>query len=256
VATSSPAISATATTLEYATYRFNRRGAVVAVSERVAEDIVRYYHCEAPIHVIHHGVDLQLFSPDSRRRWRPDARAQHGFSGNEMVFLYVGDLRKGAGRCIQALSELEEGRLLFVSRTPAGPYQRMAEKAGLDSRVTFLGPTNKVERTYAAADALLLPTPYDAFAMVVSEAMACGLPVVVSREAGVSELIRHGVNGLLLDDAASVVELASHMRSLLRDRHYATRLGCNARNSVEPMSWDAVAAQTMQVYQDLVRKAN
>lgn len=243
---------AVATTLEYATYRFHRHVAVVAISERVAGDLVRYYHCKVPIHVIHHGVDLELFSPDNRRRWRPDARAELGFSDAEMVFLYVGDLRKGASRCIEALAQFDDGRLLFVSRSAAAPYQRLAENAGVAGRVTFLGPTQEVEKAYAAADALLLPTPYDAFAMVVSEAMACGLPVVVSREAGASELIQNGVNGLVLEDSTSVGELAGHMRSLREDRHRAAGLGCHARKSVEPMSWDAVAAQTMQVYRELV----
>src|SRR5439155_18617893 len=134
--------------------------------------------------VIYHGVDLKLFSPENRRRWRAGMRAQYGLSEDEMVFLYVGDLRKGARRCITALSRIPEGRLLFVSRTPASPYQRLAEDAGVANRVRFLRATNQVEKAYAAADAFLHPSPYDAFGMVVSEAMACGLPVVVSREAG------------------------------------------------------------------------
>jgi UDP-glucose:(heptosyl)LPS alpha-1,3-glucosyltransferase len=244
-----------ATTLEHVIYRFTRRRAVIAISNRVAQDIVRFYHCPPPIHVIYHGVDLQLFSPCNRPRWRPEIRARHGVPDREYVFLYVGDLRKGASRCIQALSKLGRGRLWLVSRTPAAPYQRIAEEAGVADRVAFLGATNHVERIYAAADALLLPTPYDAFAMVVSEAMACGLPVVVSREAGASELIEHGVNGLLLEDPTSVPEIAGHMRALLQDDLWAAGLGCAARKSVESMSWDSVADRTMRVYEELLGRA-
>ena len=105
------------------------------------------------------------------------------------------------------------------------------------------------EKAYAAADAFVLPTPYDAFAMVVSEAMASGLPVIVSQEAGASELIQHGVNGLLLQDA-SVSELARQMEFLERDRSWAANLGCAARKSVEGLSWDTVACQTMAVYRE------
>ena len=108
-----------------------------------------------------------------------------------------------------------------------------------------------MEKAYAAADAFVLPTPYDAFAMVVSEAMACALPVIVSREAGASELIKHGVNGLLLADA-TVSELAQRMDSLERDRPWAAQLGCAARKRVESLSWDTVAQQTMGVYQELL----
>jgi UDP-glucose:(heptosyl)LPS alpha-1,3-glucosyltransferase len=254
--------NAMGTTLEFGLYRFLRRSPVIAISRRVAQDLVDFYHCPAPIRVIYHGVDLDLFSPANRRRWRSEARAQYGLTDDEMVYLYVGDLRKGASRCIQALAQLNqpqalargtsEARLLFVSRSRTSMYQRMAEQAGIADRVLFVGPTNQVERAYAAADVFVLPTPYDAFGMVVTEAMASGLPVIVSREAGASELIQHRVNGLLLDAAGSVPELAGHMESLQSDRDWAADLGCAARRSVESLSWDVVAKQTEQVYKDLV----
>jgi UDP-glucose:(heptosyl)LPS alpha-1,3-glucosyltransferase len=240
------------TTLEHVLYRFARRSQVIAISNRVARDIAELYHCRAPIHVIHHGVDLDLFSPATRTRWRGEERARHGFSPDEMVFLYVGDLRKGGSRCIQALARLDHGRLLLVSRSRPDSYARMAEELGVRDRVIFAGPTNQVERAYAAADAFLLPTPYDAFAMVVTEAMASALPVIVSREAGASELIEHGVNGLLLADA-NIEELARNMQLLLDDRSAAGQLGCAARKSVENLSWDTVADQTMSVYEELLK---
>jgi UDP-glucose:(heptosyl)LPS alpha-1,3-glucosyltransferase len=243
--------NAVGTTLEYAMYRFAPRCQVIAISQRVARDIVELYHCGAPIHVIHHGVDLELFSPATRQRSRSEARAQHGFAEGDMVFLYVGDLRKGASRAIQALATLAEGRLLLVSRSRTESYQRLAKELGVSDRVVFAGPTNQVEKAYAAADAFVLPTPYDAFGMVVSEAMASTLPVIVSREAGASELIAHGVNGLLLSDA-SVSELAQRMGSLQRDRAWASKLGCAARKRVEGMSWDTVSRETMGVYRELL----
>jgi UDP-glucose:(heptosyl)LPS alpha-1,3-glucosyltransferase len=248
--------NAVATTLEYTTYRFARHSAVVAISERVANDLIRFYHCPAPIHVIHHGVDLEQFSPANRQLRRSEVRGRYGIAEDEVLFLYVGDLRKGAERCIEALSRLDRGHLLFVSRSSPADYQRLAEEAGLGSRVLFQGPTNQVERFYAAADALLLPTPYDAFAMVVTEAMACGLPIVVSREAGVSELIRHGTNGLLLENVGSGPELAGLMQSLLEDPGLRLALGREARKTVESMSWDSVADQTLKVYRELLENSN
>jgi UDP-glucose:(heptosyl)LPS alpha-1,3-glucosyltransferase len=245
-----------ASTLEYSCFHFAKKKHVIAISNRVKKDLVRYYGCPASIEVIYHGVDLDLFSPGNARRWRTEMRAGFGISEDETIFLYVGDLRKGASRCIQALAQLDRGRLLLVSRTRAEDYKKLADQAGVAGRVIFAGPTDNVERAYAAADIFLLPTPYDAFAMVVSEAMACGLPVVVSHEAGASELIDDGRNGVVLKDAIDVGELASHMNSLACDRPYARRIGEAARKSVEEMSWDVVANQTMKVYEDVVRRAN
>jgi UDP-glucose:(heptosyl)LPS alpha-1,3-glucosyltransferase len=244
--------NAVATTLEHALYRFARHAEVIAISNRVAEDLARYYHCTLPARVIYHGVDLKTFSAENRQQWRAAVRTQHALNPDEIVFLYVGDLRKGARRCILALSHLPQGQLMFVSRSPTEPYRRLAEQTRLASRVHFLGPTSQVEKFYAAADVLLHPTPYDAFGMVVSEAMASGLPVVVSREAGAAELVQHGVNGLLLNDLSSQQELAQHMLDLSQDRCFAAELGAAARKTVESHSWDGVAQQTMCVYRELL----
>src|SRR6202142_910308 len=84
-----------------------------------------------------------------------------------------------------------------------------------------------------------------------TEAMACALPGIVSRAAGVSELIQHGVNGLLLDDYSDAAELAQKMQLLIDDRALALRLGRAARHTVEKHSWDAAAERTMQVYREL-----
>jgi UDP-glucose:(heptosyl)LPS alpha-1,3-glucosyltransferase len=240
--------------LEHSMYRGARNSEVIAVSQRVARDLVEYYRCPAPIHVIYHGTDVELFSPETRARLRSQAKAKYGVPGDEFVFLYVGNLRKGARQCMQALARLDHGVLLCVSPTEPEPYRRFAQECGVADRVIFAGHTKHVEEAYAAGDALLLPSPYDPFALVVSEAMGCGLPVVVSREAGVSELIQPGVNGLLLDDMSSDAEWAGHMRSLSSDRPWAEALGRAARKTIEELTWDRVAEQTLDVYYALLDK--
>jgi UDP-glucose:(heptosyl)LPS alpha-1,3-glucosyltransferase len=238
----------TLSTLEHLFFRYARKCHVIAVSRRLADDIRMLYHCKAPMSVIYHGVDLRTFTPARENPIRSTVRAECGLAGEEMAFLFVGDMRKGGRQCIHALSRLPEGRLLFVSRTPDDAYRSLAGQLGVGERVHFLGTTDRVQEYYAAADALLLPTHYDSFGMVVTEAMASALPVIVSREAGAAELIQHGVNGLLLEDFTDPEELAQKMRLLIDDRALALRLGNAARRTVEPYSWDAVAEQTMQLY--------
>jgi glycosyltransferase involved in cell wall biosynthesis len=240
--------------LEYCLYRFARNSEMIAVSARVKQDIIRHYHCTAPVEVIYHGTDADLFSPQVRERWRGPAREQYGIPADEFVFLYVGQLRKGARLCIQALAQLQGGMLLCVSPSDPTPYREFAKECGQANRVVFAPHTQQVEQVYGAGDALLLPTPYDSFAMVVAEAMACGLPVVVSREAGVSELVQHGHNGLLLNDINSSQELAGHMRMIQDDRRLAGEMGQAGRKTVEKLTWDLVAEQTLGVYENLVRR--
>ena len=238
--------------LEHLFYRFARNCQIIAVSRRVAGDLQSLYHCTAPISVIYHGVDLETFTPAHENPLRSMVRAQWGLHPDEMAFLFVGDMRKGARQCVQALAQLPTGKLLFVSRSAIQPYQALVRGLGLTERVRFAGTSSQVEQFYAAADALLLPTHYDTFAMVVAEAMAAALPVIVSREAGASELIEPGVNGLLLEDFADAGELAAKMRLLSEDRDLAARIGLAARQTVEGHSWDNVAAQTMLIYERLL----
>src|SRR5262249_35042215 len=101
---------------------------------------------------------------------------------------------------------------------------------------------------FAAADVFLFPTIYDAFGLVLSEAMATGLPVITSPAAGAAELLVHDVNGLITEAPWAIDQIASHLKRLRDDTFARDRLGQAARKTVEPMTWDRVAQDTMAVY--------
>ena len=222
---------------------------VIAISRLVARNVAELYHCTAPTHVIYHGVDLATFSPATRGQFRRKKRRELGIADDEMVFLFVGNLRKGARHCIRALAQLKSGVFLLVSPSPPEPYRRLADQLGCGGRAKFTGASDRIAEAYAAADAFIFPTPYDSFGLVITEAMACGLPVITTREAGASELICHGENGLLLEDPTDPDELAAAMDRLRCNRNLADDLGRAAHYSVQGLRWDSVADQTMQVYQ-------
>ena len=215
----------------------------IAVSDRLRQDLETYYGARDNIHVIHHGVDIATFSPSNRALWRKTMRADLGVPEHETLFLFVGDFRKGVEVSLRAL---ERGWLVAVGSTPQALYRALAEELGRADRVIFRSATEEVARYYAAADVLLLPTPYDAFGMVVLEAMAAGLPVIVSEAAGVSELIRDGENGLILrnhSDLAALMERAAN----------TPELGARARETALQHGWDTVARATMAVYEQASR---
>jgi UDP-glucose:(heptosyl)LPS alpha-1,3-glucosyltransferase len=238
--------------LERDLYRGVKNHRIIAISRRVARDIAELYGCDTPADVIHHGVDLDAFSPETRARHRDEMRTMLGIPDEQMVFLFVGNMRKGAQQLIRALASLDSGIAVFTSASDPAPYRLLAEQLGCADRVRFPGPTNQVERVLAAADAFVLPTPYDPFALVCTEAMASGLPVIISREAGAAELVRHGHNGLILEDPGDSRDLSSKMDYLRRDRPRAAEMGRAARLSMETFSWDAVADLTMQLYRETV----
>ena len=230
-------------------WAFRTPGAtVIAVSRALAEDLRRHYGV-AHAEILPHGVDTQQFAPRICAAYRDEARSELQVMHDEVVFLYVGDLRKGFATAVRAMPSVRGSALVGVSRTRPASFLALAEREGVADRVRVLPPTDRIERWYAAADALVLPTPYDAFGMVITEAMACGLPVITTPLAGAAELIADGVHGLLVPSPTDAAAFGEAMRVLADDRERRARMGAAAAVLMAEHSWDRVAARTLEVYQ-------
>jgi UDP-glucose:(heptosyl)LPS alpha-1,3-glucosyltransferase len=225
------------------------RTRVIAVSDVVRRDIERLYDRHEPTTVIHHGVDLAQFNAGVRDRYREATRHALGTDDDTTVLLYVGDLRKGARTLIHAAARVPRAVVLLVTRTDPAAWLAEAHATGLGGRVRAVAPTDQIECYYAAADIFVLPTPYDAFGMVVTEAMACALPVVTTRQAGASEVIADGRTGVVLDDAFDADALADALLRLVADPAARARIGAAAAVAMQEHSWDRVADRTMRVYE-------
>ncbi len=214
--------------LEQQTYSPQNTRAVIALSHRVKEEVIRHYNFPGDrIHVIHNGVDIQRFQLNAPR---PE-------TGN-FVLLFVGSgfERKGLQFCIQALAKLPANvELHVVGKGSTRPYQSLAEKLGVASRVTFKGPIQHVEKIFPGADILVHPAIYEPFGNVVLEAMACGIPVVASKFVGASEIIIPGRNGMVVQDPGNIDELADAIRQLL-DRKTLEKMAVLARETAEAHS--------------------
>ncbi|HYL80565.1 MAG TPA: glycosyltransferase family 4 protein, partial [Candidatus Acidoferrum sp.] len=123
----------------------------------------------------------------------------------------------------------------------------------LAGRVTFVGPVPDPESYYAAADAMALPTFFDPFANVTLEAMASGLPVVTSRSNGASEILRPGVDGLVIDRADDVHALAEALASL-QDPARRAALGEHARETALKYPWEGPLGKTLEVYREVAER--
>ena len=159
----------------------------------------------------------------------------------ERVVVFVANEleRKGFVPLLRAVAQIGDAglRVLAVGRLNPREAAPTIERLGLSGRVQFTGPTSEVADFYAAADVFALPTKYEAWGLVVLEAMACGLPVLTSRLAGVSLTVQEGVNGALLDDPSDVDEITRSLRALLDGAH-ADRASISA--SVAGYRWSAL----------------
>jgi len=104
----------------------------------------------------------------------------------------------------------------------------LARDLGIGDRVHFLGARDDVRPWYGAADAFVLPTLYDPFPNAALEAMACGLPVIVTSQCGSAELVNEGANGMVCN-ALDVASLAAFLGQL--DPARARDMGVRARET-------------------------
>jgi UDP-glucose:(heptosyl)LPS alpha-1,3-glucosyltransferase len=156
--------------------------------------------------------------------------------------------KKGLDQLLRALAIIEIPiQLLVVGKDDPGLYRPALRQLRLDDRVRFLAPSADVLSFYAAADAYVAPSLEDAFGLPILEAMACGLPVIASVQAGASENIIDGTTGYLLRDPMNHVELAEIILRLAGDRSAAQKLGAAAAQFVKSsVSWDHNVSATRE----------
>jgi UDP-glucose:(heptosyl)LPS alpha-1,3-glucosyltransferase len=220
-----------------------RAKAVIAPSDKARGEIARCYGRSEGVTVIHHGFPAVMPPRD-----REAARRRFDCPPSAFLALYVGDGRKGLAAALEAIAAVSDAHLLVIGHADYTPYRAKAESLGIAGRVHWGGPLPSVAEAYAAADVLLQPTIYDSFGLVIAEAMAAGVPPIVSRTAGVSELIRHQQSGWLLGESA-VGEATAALLALRQDVALRQRLSAAARDVAARRSWDQVAAETLAVYE-------
>lgn len=231
----------------------------IAISKAIKSELqVHFGIPESQISVIYHGVDADEFRPaqdtPKGRSERAEFREAYDIKPDDFVFLLVGALndRKGIKECIEAFAKLgkeqrEKALFMAVGNGDRALFERMAAENGVAHRVRIVSHQKKVNPFYSLADAFILPSHYEPFGLVILEAMACGLPTVVSKSAGGSELIEDGVSGLLIEDPKSADEIARLMAKLLDHRELAGDLGRNGRLVAEKHTWDRVAERYVEV---------
>ncbi len=230
---------------------------LAVISRKVAADLGRFYDRRNHLCLVYNGVDLEKFQPAQRQPLRDAARRELNLTEESFAVLLVGNdwANKGLSCLLEAVARLRRPnlRVLVVGRDSRVPYEGQISRLGLDGYVSFLPLRPDVEFYYAAADAYAGPSLEDAFGLPPAEAMACGLPVIVSRQAGVSELITHDVDGLVLEDPTDATALAQLIEGLYTDAGLRRRLGENAARTAQQLTWERNAASMNALFQEAMR---
>lgn len=216
----------------------------------------RYPVDPARVKVVHPGVDADRFAGLDREACRREIRERHGIGETDLVVLFVGMNFevKGLDRVIAAVARAGPGtpgtrwRILVVGRGDEERYRRISREAGIGDSVFFAGTREDgIEKYYRASDLLMLLSAFDTFGMVVLEAMAAGLPVVVSARVGAKDIVDEGVNGFVASNPEDADAVAATL-SVMADAGIRTRFGSEAQRAASRYTWDRTAEEVARIY--------
>jgi glycosyltransferase involved in cell wall biosynthesis len=206
---------------------------ILTVSELARQTYLEAGVPAEKVHAVPLGADLSLFRLNG-----PEDAPREGFT-----FLFAGASihRKGFDLLLEAFArvaaEIPDARLRVVG--PRGDAAHLLDGfSGLPIEVP--GPTDQrgLAAEFRRADCLVLPSRNDSYAMVVTEALAAGLPAIVSEMVGAKDLIREGRNGWIVP-AGDAAPLAERMLACTRDRDGLRAMREECRRSAETATWEA-----------------
>ncbi|MDN5344453.1 MAG: 1,4-alpha-glucan branching enzyme [Clostridia bacterium] len=202
------------------------------------------------------GGDLQVI-PNAVR---PIQLTSVNRDGRDILFVGRLVVEKGVQVLLEALARLgglyPDVRLTIAGAGPyAGELQALAGRLGVAGQVEFTGFVSEAVRNQllARSQVAVFPSLYEPFGIVALEAMAAGVPVIVSRTGGLAEVVEDGVTGLAFTPG-DAGELARCLVTIFQNPDLAGELSQRARARVEEeYTWPAVARQTMNLYREVLQ---
>ena len=228
---------------------------VIGVSGWMESEIVSQFKVPPQKVVeIPNAVDVSKFERPvdieaTRRKW--------GVGPGERLIAAVGRLtsQKGFDDLIRAYPAIRksvpDARLLVMGDGyMRGELEALATSEQVRSSTTFAGFVSDTDLVDAikSSDVVAVPSRFEPFGIVALEAMAAGVPVVVSRVGGLAEIVDDAVDGLEVKPN-SPASVADGVVRLLSDRAFASRLAAKARDKVKAYNWESSARRTLEAYE-------
>jgi len=223
------------------------------------------------IRVIYPGINKKMFFPS----WDKKILSEIGCAENDRILLYVGRIEpvKGLMSVIEAIEILKNKNSDFSRRLKlivigGGEKNRDFEKnrevlrieravksKSLEKNIMFLGSKkqDQLKKFYSAADALIVPSLYESFGLVVLEALACGTPILVSQIGKMKTIVEEGMNGFCFQPNKSEA-LATSIEYFYRHKHELWSAEKIRRDIIEKFSWEKTGKETFRSFEEFLKK--
>ena len=233
----------------------------LAVSELTRKIFLGEYPIDpVRVAVVHPGIDASPYAKLDRERCRREIRGRFGIFPDEPLILFVSmnfaikgldHILRGIG-CLRRKNPEKRFRLLVIGRGDQKAYGRLARELGLGDAVVFAGAVarEKLPEFYLAGDLYVMLSRFDTFGMVVLEAMAAGLPVLISGSVGARDVIRQGENGFVVENPADPEAIAERIETMLHG-DARERMGREALKTAGENSWDMAVARVITIYEEI-----
>lgn len=215
---------------------------IIAVSDQTYHEARRLTSISTPIFVIESGINIEKFKilDDQTRDNRRKIEKAH----EKFITLFVGHEfeRKRLDLVIHAMHSLPDNHELWViggRMSKVNDYILLATELNVQNRVRFLGTVSDAERYFEMADAFVLPSNYETWGLVSLEAMACGVPVIMTPVGCASKVIVNNENGYIVGYDSQ--EIAEKLNFLATNAEQHKLMKRSARLKAEQHSWSNVA---------------
>ncbi|MEP6844367.1 MAG: glycosyltransferase family 4 protein [Panacibacter sp.] len=232
----------------------NKAQAVIAVSKAVYEKRVKY--CTAPKKKVIYNA--ALFSNQLSHEKQGNSNSKDREDG-KIIFGIIGLINeeKNQEEAIDAFKlfchKNKNGKLLIAGNGTSEYIITLQEKVGqyaLDDKIKFTGFIENTNEFYNKIDCLLICSKHEAFGRVTIEAMGTGIPVIGYNNAGTSEIIKHGYNGLFYINGA--IDLSEHMLMFAANKELRKIMGQNAEKTVlQNFTIEVYTKAVYNIYQSL-----
>lgn len=241
-------------------YSIEHADSVITISDFTKQDIAKNYRVDTTnVVVAYPGYDKGVFHPILYKSQIKAVLGKYGIEGNYLIYIGTIQPKKNLVRLIEAFKDVNNLKLVIVGKTTGlgrqgWKFEEILDKPrqlGIEDKVLFTGfvPTEELPYLLSGSLAFVLPSLYEGFGIPVVEAMACGLPVIVSNVASLPEVA--GQAGILVDPY-SVEQITQAIATIASDKTLRAKKSKESLAQAEKFSWEKMARLVLKVFEGQV----